>query len=173
MQDLGQLGDAVSDPRRRPREVGVRVHADRGRRQLDPGRLGLGASAVEPAGRHHDQLRPLGGDRVPRGRVRRLAGQAQHVLAARQVDHLGHPVPGGKRRVEPLGHEHPPRRPAGDGLHRRDDRPAHAGDDRGTALAGVGTARVQAIGQQAHAGLDLADRVRVERDHLGGHGAQP
>ena len=73
VQDPGQLRHALGDARRWPREVRVRIDAHRGRGQVDRRGLRLRPGAVEPARRHHDQLRPFGGDRLPGGRVRRLS----------------------------------------------------------------------------------------------------
>src|SRR5437588_11928871 len=65
---------------------------------------------AEPAWADDDQLRLEGEDLIPACRERRPAGSAQHVDAARKLDHLRQPVPRAERRLEPLGEEDAPPR---------------------------------------------------------------
>src|SRR6185437_16908126 len=53
-----------------------------------------------------DELGGRFADCVPRRREGALARPAEHLVAACEVDHLGHPVTGRERRVEPLSDEH-------------------------------------------------------------------
>ena len=109
---LRQQLEPVDDPRARPREVGGGIDRDDlagpDRRELVAVHLGLavGDLGVVPA-RHHDHDVGLhGGDLFPRPLLGLLAGEAEHVLAAGELDQLRRPVPGGERRVEPLERHH-------------------------------------------------------------------
>ncbi|MGH3084001.1 MAG: hypothetical protein ACRDNP_08070 [Gaiellaceae bacterium] len=89
---------------------------------------------VEAARSENDELRRALAHRLPGGRKRRLTGPPQDLLAARELDHLRYPVPGGERRVEPLGHERPERREADDELADAVDLRSHLRHDRRAAI---------------------------------------
>ena len=110
---------AVHEPRPGAREVrggvdGVHARAERGQPLALAQRL-----APRPARRSSRRASrrrpraPTASTSLPLRRARLLAGQAEHVLAAGQLDHLRHPVAADEHRVEPLerGHARPARRP--------------------------------------------------------------
>ncbi len=86
---------------------------------------------------------------------------AEDILAAGEVDHLGQPVPGAERRLDPLREEHPASRQA-----------SHQGRgllDLVEHLLGqlVATGRgAQPPSEDAHRLCDVAQRSRVEREHV-------
>ncbi len=113
-----------------PGEVGGGVHghhaARRARRAARAWRRGL---RRRPRGvvaaRHGDHdlgLRRL--DLLPLRRARLLAGHAEHVVAAGELDHLRHPVPADEHRVEPLQRRHARRLGAATAASHRVDPPA-------------------------------------------------
>ena len=106
MEDVRELGDAVRQARGGPRVVGVGLDGDRPAGEADSRRLGRGPLGAEAARRHDDDLGAGRGNVVPRDRERRAAGASQHLAAAGERHHLGHPVPRSERWVEPLRHEH-------------------------------------------------------------------
>ena len=93
--------------------------------------------------------------------VRNEGAAAENLDATRSGDHLRQPVAGGKRRLEPLADEDP----AGlEPVHEsacRTDLPLHRVGDGATARRDA-----EARGEAENAVLDLADRMRVERERL-------
>ena len=114
MQQMRQLPNAVGEARRRPRVVGVAVDRHRRARQLESA-----AARERPRGRRSRTGRrpraPARGASTSAQVVERDGGRpAEDVLAAGELDHLGQPVPGAERRVDPLGEEDAPSRGAPD-----------------------------------------------------------
>ena len=174
VEQRGQLGDAVGDARRR---------AARSRRWRRRRRAAPAARTARPPARRGRASKPHGATTISsgrsaatasqRGRVAGHAGPAEHV----DVRRPGRPSPAPSARL----------RRAGRATRRRTPAAAAAGAPTSIAATIVrrmlattsaprsqvpAAARVQPVGQQPHAGLDLADRVRVERDHLGIDGPQ-
>ena len=112
-----------------------------------------------------DDLRLRRCDGAPGRLLGVLAGKAEHVDAAGELDQLRRPVARGEDRVEPL--DRSDHRPLGT-LHRH----AHAID--ASALAGDeverGVARSRRRGDGADVAHRLADRLRIECDHLRARG---
>ena len=108
MQDRGQQLGAVDDARAGAREVRVGVDRDdarRTRRGRRGGGLGGSAGGVVAARCDDAHVGRGGPHGVPVRGERRRARLAEDLAAAGDVDELGHPVAGGERRVDPLGHE--------------------------------------------------------------------
>jgi hypothetical protein len=90
-----------------------------------------------------------------------LAGEAEHVHAAGQLDDLRRPVPGDEDRVEPLDGDDRDALGAADGDADGVDAGALARDELDRRVARVGE-----LGDGAHVAERLAERVRVERDDV-------
>lgn len=169
MERVGEDLEAVDQARPRSGEPGGRVERQHlaGADRLQPLAmgLGLGERALRAvAARHRDDHVGRGRrDLLPGALLRALAGQAEHVLAARVVDQLRRPVAGGEHRIQPL--------------ERRDARaPLHAGRgladgvDAGGQLRDQPRARLARVGrggESADVGEHLAERRGVERQHCG------
>ena len=161
MEEVGELAHAVGEPGRGPRVAAVPVDGDGGTRESQPGgalRRRLGAEAAR---RDHDEVGCLRDHLVPRHRVGGPSRAAEHVRAARAVDHLRQPVAGAERRVDPLGEEHPATRQALHRARRELDRRPHLRHDRLPALGPAEPRREDANGPG-----DLVKRPRIEREHL-------
>ena len=138
---LGELLHAVDQPRAGPRPRAVGVHGEDGRtgwqQVADQVRLSLRARAVVAARCHDHDVRAGGRDVVPGDAHRLLAGGAEHVRAAGELDHLGDPVRRGRtadrstRAPRPSAAGGPRRRtgrrPAAPGASRRDRVPCRRG----------------------------------------------
>ena len=161
MKEECELPDPACDPRRRARVVRERVDRDRAARQVEPARLARRLRSVEAAGRKDDELRPALEGLRPARPERGLSRLPEHVLAAGDCDHLGHPVTGGVRGLEPLGDEDAPPGGAGDEARHLLDRLSQLADH---GLAAPGHA--EPGGERRHALRDPVYRPRVERDHL-------
>jgi hypothetical protein len=114
------------------------------------------------AARHDDHdVRARRGDLVPAALLGILPGKSEHVVAAGVVDQLRGPVAGDERGIQPFQGDHAG--PAHDVARQHAD-PVNPG--RGVLyevhrlVLGVG-----GLGQRARVGENLADRVRVQRDH--------
>ena len=168
VQDVGEQLEALDQARAGAGEVAGGVDRDDAagaeRRQLLGVRLGLLERALGVvAARHHDHdLRLRGPHLVPRSLLRVLAGPAEHVEPARVLDQLRRPVAGDEHRVEPL--ERSDRHRLG-GAHRE----PHAVDPRRRVAHQIdaGVLGVGRLRERSHVAQHLAERVRVERDHLG------
>ena len=166
VQQVAEQLDPFDEARAGAREVRRRV--DREHTRAEPReplallhRLGGGLLGVVAAGHRHDHLGAAGLELVPAGRARPLTRQAEHVLAAGELDHLWHPVPADIERVEPLERRHPrARRTLDCALHGLDP----LGRVEGQPLAGV--VGIRGRGEPRHVGEHLAERGGVERDHL-------
>ena len=111
VQQVAEQLHAVDQPRARAREVGRGVHRHHARAEAPPGARG-GAGLR----RRLLRVQPHGMDTTTSGSdastsshsaVRECSpGEAEHVHAARQLDHLRHPVPADVHRVEPLERGH-------------------------------------------------------------------
>jgi len=156
MDEEPELGDAVGEPRRRPRVVRIRVDGDRAAAERRRRRLAGRALVVEAARRDDDELGPPVANGLPRRRVRRGARSSEHVAAAGESDHLRDPVAGGEGRIEPLGDEHRPHRCPGHALADGGDLRLHLRDD-GPALG----RHAQQFSERDDPLLELGQRVRV------------
>ena len=125
-------------------------------------RLAHGALEVEAARRQHEQLRRRRRDGVPGRRERALARAPEHLLAARERDHLRHPV--ARRRT------------AGRATRRRTraargrPRTAWCTPSMRWCIAWASSSPVagdaEVAGERADRFLDLAEVARVERERL-------
>src|SRR3982075_3146106 len=79
MNQVGELPDAVGDPRSRSREVRITVHNHCPYRQAQLRGTLERLLEAEAAGRHDYQLRLLAEDGIPGGRERVFARLAEHV----------------------------------------------------------------------------------------------
>ena len=159
--------DPVDEARSRPREVGGCIHghdtrADRRKPLAMEHRLGRRLLGVVAAGHRDHDLGRRRLDLRPLDRARLLPGHPEHVVAAGELDHLRDPVPAREHGVEPF--------------ERRDARPRVARDGELDLLDPLGGLLGQRLARLRHArrlgeprdvGQDLAERGRVERDHLG------
>ncbi len=123
-------------------------------------RLLVRALRVIAARHHDDELRARGEHGIPRDDLGALAGEAEHILAAGQLDHLRGPVAGDEDRVEPLERDDARARLLAHGELDAVDARGDIGDQLDAALARAGR-----LGERAHVAERLAERMRVERDH--------
>ena len=115
MKQVRQLPDAVGQARRRAGVVRVAVHGHCRARQRELRRARGGLPDVEAARPDDHELRLEREHLGPARRAGGLPGATENVLAAGELDHLGEPVPGAERRVDPFGKEDASRRQPADG----------------------------------------------------------
>jgi hypothetical protein len=168
VQHVSQELKAVDKSRARPREVRSGIHRDDAARPDAAQPVGEGVRLLQRArrvvsARHaDDDLGLRGRHRLPGRLLGMLAGEAEHVDAPGQLDQLRRPVAGGEHRIQPLDRGDRRARGALDGRADAVDARPLARDEvqRGVARPGCG-------GDGADVAHRLADRLRVERDHLG------
>ena len=186
---LGETGGRAGGRRRRGAGRAGSSRRRRRRRASGHGRASRSAarsaasSASKPHGRDDDELGLGAPHVVPGRRVATVAGPAEEGLAARGLDHLGQPVAGAERRVDPLGEEDPRRgKPRTEARGRLDRRRPHlrqrvprpAPGRRAAPRASridAATPRASRV-ERDHVGADRAGRTRARRARDGADRAQ-
>ena len=125
-------------------------------------RLLDGAGQVVPARRDQDDLRARPRRSPPSCLHRRSPGPGRDRLAARGADQVGHPVPGGERRIHPLDDRHPRAAPPG---HARRD-PVQPGRSPAISCA-ARSGDAGALPDREDRVQHLPQRVRIQRQHVG------
>ena len=161
MKQMRQLPDPVGQARCRPGVVRVAVHGHRRTRQPEVRRTRSGLPDVEAARPDDHELRLERQRLGPARRAGRLPGATQDVVAAGELDHLGKPMSGTERRVDPLGEEDASLRQPPDGSCRLLDRVEHPSRE---LLAAPGDAEPRCEGPNGS--RHLVQRARIERQDL-------
>ena len=165
VEQVRELADAVREARRRPGVVGVAVDDDRragGARA--PRHAPAASSASKPHGPSDEQLRLERQHLVPGRRVRRLARLARARRRRRRA--RSSPAASGRRRTAARSTRR--RTPAAAGSPRTDAAAVSivASHPRRDLLAALARRRA-APASSADRVRDLAERARIEREHLG------
>ncbi len=133
--------------------------------------LGTRPCCVPPAGHPHDHVGSRGGELIPLRGAGFGSGDAEHVLAARDLDHLGHPVASDEWRIEPFQGEHSGAGRAFDGGTHILEPPLEIVTQGDGPVGDPGR-----LAQPRDVGEHVGEVRGVERDHLrerreaGGHG---